>query len=59
MYRLLVKSLKSVTKHYFCKLTQRANYNILFLMLKEPGYCLKIAFKEHLKVLQSLKQYHQ
>ena len=23
MYRLLVKSLKSVTEHYFCKLTQR------------------------------------
>ena len=28
-------------------------------MLKEPGYCLKIAFQEHLKVPQSLKQYHQ
>ena len=28
-------------------------------MLKEPGYCLKITFKEHLKVPQGLKQYHQ
>lgn len=28
-------------------------------MLQQPGYCLKSACQEHLKVPQGLKQYHQ